>query len=189
MMDEDVLSNEQTEKILQFQELTGIDDINVCRDILIRHHWNLEIAFQERERMNEGVPSLFASAQDSRAPAVLNDRFLQHIFVSNRNFNNGNASGSGGIFGLFSYVVNSLINWCYSTLSSFIQTLLSAFTDRERSERLHKHAMNKLKNIFFYFSCHRSTWRRTEVHTRLQRQVPEPSSVLSGHLRSSFKRR
>lgn len=137
-MDEDVLTNEQTEKILQFQELTGIEDINVCRDILIRHHWNLEIAFQERERMNEGVPSLFASAQDSRAPAVLNDRFLQHIFVSNRNLNNGNSSGSGGIFGLFSYVVNSLINWCYSTLSSFVQTLLSVFTERERSELLHK---------------------------------------------------
>lgn len=132
MMDEDVLSNEQTEKILQFQELTGIEDINVARDILIRHHWNLEFAFQERERMNEGVPS-FASAQDTRAPAVINDRFLQHIFVSNRNFNNGNPGGSNGIFGLFSYVVNSLINWCYSTLTSFVQTLLSVFTERERS--------------------------------------------------------
>lgn len=128
---DDVLSNEETEKVLQFQELTGIEDINVCRDILIRHHWNLEIAFQERERMNEGVPSLFASAQDTRAPAVLNDRFLQHIFISNRN-NNGGAPG--GIFGLFSYVVNSLINWCYSTLSSLVQTLLSIFTERERSE-------------------------------------------------------
>lgn len=130
---DDVLTNEQTEKILQFQELTGIDDINVCRDILIRHHWNLEIAFQERERMNEGVPSLFASSLEARAPTVLNDRFLQHIFVSNRNNNNGTAPG-GGIFGLFTYVVNSLINWCYTTLSSFVQTLLSVFTERERSE-------------------------------------------------------
>jgi FAS-associated factor 2 len=128
-----VLSNEQTEKILQFQELTGIDDINVCRDILIRHHWDLMTAFSERERMNEGVPSL-ASSQDTRAPAVLNDRFLQQIFISNRNNNNGNGPASGGIIGLFSYVVNSLIHWCYSTLSSFVQTLLSAFTERERSE-------------------------------------------------------
>lgn len=133
-MMEDVLSNEQTEKILQFQELTGIEDINVCRDILIRHHWNLEIAFQERERMNEGVPSIFASSVETRAPAVLNDRFLQHIFISNRNHNINGAPGSGGIFGLFSYVVNSLIHWCYSTLSSFVQTLLSVFTERERSK-------------------------------------------------------
>ena len=51
----------------------------------------MEIAFQEREKLNEGVPSLF-STQETRAPAVLN----------------------------------------YSTLSSFIQTLLSAFTERER---------------------------------------------------------
>ncbi|CRK93275.1 CLUMA_CG006818, isoform A [Clunio marinus] len=128
---DDVLSNEETEKVLQFQELTGIEDINVCRDILIRHHWNLEIAYQERERMNEGVPSLFASTLETRAPVVLNDRFFQQIFVSNRNNNNGGAP-SGGIFGLFTYVVNSLINWCYTTLSSFVQTLLSVFTERER---------------------------------------------------------
>lgn len=134
-MDDDALTNEQTEKILQFQELTGIEDINVARDILIRHHWNLEIAFQERERMNEGVPSLFASALEQRAPVVLNDRFLQHIFIGNRNNNTGAAPG-GGVFGLFSYVVNSLINWCYSTLSSFVQTLLSVFTERERSKKL-----------------------------------------------------
>lgn len=133
-MMEDELSNEQTEKVLQFQELTGIDDINVCRDILIRHHWNLEIAFQERERMNEGVPSIFASSVETRAPTVLNDRFLQHIFISNRNNSVGGTPGSGGIFGLFSYVVNSLIHWCYSTLSSFVQTLLSVFTERERSK-------------------------------------------------------
>lgn len=134
MMDDDVLTNEQTELILQFQELTGIEDINVCRDVLIRHHWNIEIAFQERERMNEGVPSLFASTQETRAPAVLNDRFLQHIFVSNRNNNGPGTPPGGGVFGLFSYVVNSIFNWCYSTLSSFVQTLLSVFTERERSK-------------------------------------------------------
>lgn len=127
-----MLTNEQTEQILQFQELTGIEDINVCRETLIRNHWNIEIAFQERERLAEGVPSL-SSSLEVRAPIVLNDRFLQHIFVSNRN-NSGNTAGSGGVFGLFSYVVNSLIHWCYTTLSSFVQTLLSVFTERDRSK-------------------------------------------------------
>ncbi|KAG5675381.1 hypothetical protein PVAND_005289 [Polypedilum vanderplanki] len=127
------LTNEETEKVLQFQELTGIEDINVCRDILIRHHWSLEIAFAEREKLNSGMPSMYASSTDTRAPAVINDRFLQHIFVSNnRNNNSNNNGGSGGIFGIFSYVVNSLINWCYSTLSTFIQTLFSVFTERDR---------------------------------------------------------
>jgi FAS-associated factor 2 len=125
----DELTNEETEKVIQFQQLTAIEDIAVVRDILIRNNWNLEIAFRERERLNEGNP---ATSQDVRAPAVINDRFLQHIFVSNNRNNNSN--GPSGVFGLFSYVVNSLINWCCSTLSSFIQTLLSIFTERERSK-------------------------------------------------------
>lgn len=131
-MNDEELTNEETEKIIQFQQLTAIEDIAVVREILIRNNWNLEIAFRERERLNEGEPSVYATSQDVRAPAVINDRFLQHIFVSNNRNNNSNGSSSG-IFGLFSYVVNSLINWCCTTLSSFIQTLLSIFTDRERS--------------------------------------------------------
>ena len=73
------------------------------------------------------MPSLFAS-NDNRAPAVLNDRFLQQIFISNRN--NGISPSSGGIFGIFSAV----IHWCYTTFSSFIQTLLSVFSGQERSK-------------------------------------------------------
>lgn len=134
MDDEGILTLEQTEKVLQFQELTAIDDLNQCKEILIRHNWNLEIAFQERERLTEGMPSLYASSNDNRAPAVLNDRFLQQIFLSNRNNNSAGAPSSGGIFGLFSYVINSVIHWCYSTLSSFIQTLLGVFSGQERSE-------------------------------------------------------
>lgn len=137
MMNDVELTNEETEKILQFQELTGIDDINVARDILIRYNYNLELAFTEREKLNSGVPSLYASSQDSsRAPAVLNDRFLQHIFISNNRNNNNNVNngGNSGIFGLLNYVVNSLFNWCYSTLSTFVQTLLSVFSERDRSE-------------------------------------------------------
>ena len=30
-MDNDGITNEQTEKVLQFQDLTGIDDINICK--------------------------------------------------------------------------------------------------------------------------------------------------------------
>lgn len=127
------MTNDQMDKILQFQELTGIEDINIVRDILIRHQWNLEIAFQEQERMNEGEPSLYVSTVDQRAPTVINDRFLQHIFVSNRSNNNNGDAGSG-MFGLFSYVVNSILNWCLSTASAFIQTLFSVFTERERSK-------------------------------------------------------
>ena len=37
------LSTEQTVKLLQFQDLTGIDDLSVCRDVLHRHRWDLEV--------------------------------------------------------------------------------------------------------------------------------------------------
>jgi hypothetical protein len=50
----DELTNEEIEKVFQFQQLTAIEDIAVVRDILIRNDWNLETAFRERERLNEG---------------------------------------------------------------------------------------------------------------------------------------
>lgn len=37
------LSPEQTEKIIQFQDLTGIEDMSICRDVLQRHQWDLEV--------------------------------------------------------------------------------------------------------------------------------------------------
>lgn len=37
------LTTEQTEKVLQFQDLTGIEDISICRDVLHRHQWDLEV--------------------------------------------------------------------------------------------------------------------------------------------------
>lgn len=43
-MEEDGLSNEQVEKVLQLQDLTGIEDINVCRDMLVRHQWDIEVS-------------------------------------------------------------------------------------------------------------------------------------------------
>lgn len=49
---EDGLTNEQTEKVLQFQDLTGIEDMSVCRDVLIRHQWDLEVSFWFNTRLN-----------------------------------------------------------------------------------------------------------------------------------------
>lgn len=37
------LTTEQTDKILQFQDLTGIEDMSICRDVLQRHQWDLEV--------------------------------------------------------------------------------------------------------------------------------------------------
>ena len=79
-MDNDGLTNEQTEQVLQFQDITGIEDMNVCRDMLIRHQWDLEIAYQEHQNFREGRPSVYAQSTEVRMPTVVNDRYLQHVF-------------------------------------------------------------------------------------------------------------
>ncbi|KAJ8322057.1 hypothetical protein KUTeg_000528 [Tegillarca granosa] len=38
----DEISQEQTEKLLQFQDLTGIDNMDRCKTILQRHNWDIE---------------------------------------------------------------------------------------------------------------------------------------------------
>ncbi|XP_053573013.1 FAS-associated factor 2 [Bombina bombina] len=53
------LSQEQTEKLLQFQDLTGIESMDQCRRTLQQHNWNIEAAVQDRLNEQEGVPSVF----------------------------------------------------------------------------------------------------------------------------------
>ncbi|XP_037019905.2 FAS-associated factor 2 isoform X1 [Artibeus jamaicensis] len=53
------LTQEQTEKLLQFQDLTGIESMDQCRRALEQHSWNIEAAVQDRLNEQEGVPSVF----------------------------------------------------------------------------------------------------------------------------------
>ncbi|KAK9709010.1 UBX domain [Popillia japonica] len=103
------LTTEQTDKVLQFQDLTGIEDISVCRDVLQRHQWNLEVAVQEQLNIREGRPSVYAT--EARPPAVISDHLTQHIFYTPPT--DGSGSGLRGfirsIFSLFWTV-------CYSTI-------------------------------------------------------------------------
>ncbi|CAD7080011.1 unnamed protein product [Hermetia illucens] len=132
-MEQDGLTNEQTEKVLQFQDLTGIEDINVCRDVLIRHQWDLEIAIQEQLNIREGRPSMYAASADARVPQVVNDRFLQHVFSAHMPGGRGsNDSPPSGITGFLGYLVNCVFQFCYSTLSSLVTTLLNIFRSSER---------------------------------------------------------
>lgn len=108
------LTAEQTEKVLQFQDLTGIEDMAICRDVLQRHSWNLEVAVQEQLNIREGRPSLYAT--ETRPPAVVNDHLLQHIFYTPP------TDGSGsGLRGLVRTLFNFFWSFCYNTLMTFIQ--------------------------------------------------------------------
>lgn len=108
------LSSDQTDKVLQFQNLTGIEDMTICRDVLQRHQWNLEVAVQEQLNILEGRPSIYA--QESRPPAVVSDHLTQHIYYTPP------TDGSGaGLRGFLRSFVNLFWNVCYNTIMTFLQ--------------------------------------------------------------------
>ncbi|CAG9858318.1 unnamed protein product [Phyllotreta striolata] len=108
------LSTEQTEKVLQFQDLTGIEDITICRDVLQRHQWNLEVAVQEQLNIREGRPTVYAL--ESRPPAIVSDHLGQHFYYTPP------TDGSGsGFRGLLKTVINFMWNMCYSSFITFLQ--------------------------------------------------------------------
>lgn len=119
-MDLDVgmeLSTEQTEKILQFHDLSGIDDMVTCRDLLQRHQWDVEVAIQEQLNLREGRPSLFAT--EARPPTVVHDHVAQQIFTDEP------PEVPAGIRGIFRYFVNVIVSMCYTTVTSLLNILLS----------------------------------------------------------------
>jgi len=101
------------------QDLTGIEDISVCRDVLQRHAWDLEVSVQDQLNMREGRPSVFAS--DVHTPAVVNDHSVQRMFVTPRD------STSHSIRGLFKYVMSLVLQLCYNTISSILQLTFRLF--------------------------------------------------------------
>ncbi|KZC06971.1 PREDICTED: FAS-associated factor 2 [Dufourea novaeangliae] len=109
------LSGDQTEKILQFQDLTGIEDLSICRDVLQRHNWNLEVAVQEQLNLYEGRPSMYAQDSRSRPPQVVDDSSSRIYFHYS-----GSSSGSGS----YLWYIFSL---CYERVISILQLVLSIF--------------------------------------------------------------
>lgn len=104
------LTSEQTEKILQFQDLTGIEDMAVCRDVLQRHAWDLEVSVQEQLNIREGRPSVFTP--EVRTPAVVSNASSQRVFFSPPSNNDAT-----GFRGLFKYMFSFIIQMCYNTIA------------------------------------------------------------------------
>lgn len=124
------LSQTQTEKVLQFQDLIGIDDITQCRDILTRHQWDLEVAIQEQLNLREGRPSMYASSMDNhREPQVINDRYLQRIFVNSRV-----PVPAHGFTGFIGFFFNYVFSICYNTVTSIFSVLRDLLRGNERSK-------------------------------------------------------
>lgn len=114
------LSGDQTEKVIQFQDLTGIEDLSVCQDVLQRHNWNLEVAVQEQLNLYEGRPSIYAQDSRSRPPPVVDDT------VSRIYFGPPGSSSSGG--GFLSYIFSV----CYNIVTNTLQLILAFFRSNVR---------------------------------------------------------
>lgn len=124
------LSPEQTEKMLQFQDLTGIEDISLCRDALQRHNWDLETAVQDQLNIKEGRPSVYSvtRAPTNDVPVVYSDPSLQQIFI---------AEPPGLPFpwrwaGTFGFIASFLFRFVYNTFTSFLDFTRSIFWNRPR---------------------------------------------------------
>lgn len=85
---------------------------------------------------------MFAASRDVRAPAVINDHFLQQIFSANMP-GGRSLRGSSGVgpmprsfTGIIGYIINFVFQYCYSTLSTIISTFLSLGRNDERSKCL-----------------------------------------------------
>ncbi|XP_025090464.1 FAS-associated factor 2-like isoform X2 [Pomacea canaliculata] len=86
MADGDDLSQQQTDNLLQFQDLTGIEDIERCRTILERHNWNIETAVQDTFNEQEGAPTVFSQqgAREARELVVNTQPFNQRVISIQR---------------------------------------------------------------------------------------------------------
>lgn len=101
-----------------FQDLTGIEDVSVCRDVLQRHSWDIEVAVQDQLNIREGRPSMFAVS--ARSPNVVADSLAQQYFLPRpREDEHG-----GGVIGFFRYVVNLVFKVCYSTFATVLNFTL-----------------------------------------------------------------
>ncbi|KAL4217955.1 FAS-associated factor 2 [Mactra antiquata] len=76
------LTPEQTDKLIQFQDLTGIEDIDRCRGTLVRHNWDIEVAVQDTFNEQEGRQSVFnETPPEPRTPPMNLDPTDQRVFT------------------------------------------------------------------------------------------------------------
>ncbi|XP_050027193.1 FAS-associated factor 2 [Dermacentor andersoni] len=114
MAESNDLSASQTEKLLQFQDLTTIEDLERCREILDRHNWDLEVAVQDTLNIQEGSPSVYLPPS-SRQPSVVVDHADQRFFYSVQSWR------PSGLLGWGKFVITFPFCFVYSTLLSIMR--------------------------------------------------------------------
>lgn len=90
----------------------------------------MQVAFQEQLNIREGRPTMFAASTDVRAPAVINDRFLQQMFSANMPGGRTVSRVPSGpiprsFTGILGYVINFVFQYFYSTLTSIVSAFVN----------------------------------------------------------------
>ncbi|XP_008482478.1 FAS-associated factor 2 [Diaphorina citri] len=120
------LTEDQQVKLCTFQELSNIDNASVCREILQRHNWDLEVAVQEQLNITEGRPTVFAS--EAGPPSVVNDLHRQQIFSTPSLFNQ--TWTPGWLPRPLAFTVSYMFRFCYDLFSSVVRLAYSIlYTD------------------------------------------------------------
>ncbi|EEC16661.1 UBX domain-containing protein, putative [Ixodes scapularis] len=117
MAESNDLSASQTEKLLQFQDLTRIEDLDRCREILNRHNWDLEVAVQDTLNIQEGSPSVYRPPS-SRQPPVVVDHADQRFFYSVQSWR------PNGLLGWGKFIITFPLSFLYNSLLGIIKPLV-----------------------------------------------------------------
>ena len=120
----DDLTPEQTEKLLQFQDLTGIEELQRCRETLQAHGWNIEAAVQDTFNEQEGAPTVYNNPppppprpDDRPVPVNVQPVNQRVILYPGRR--------PQGIFEWTYYLLTMPIRFVWSTFFDIIKTFVS----------------------------------------------------------------
>lgn len=96
------------------EDLTGIEDLDRCREILARHNWDLEVAVQDTLNIQEGTPSVFRPASNRPTPVVV-DHADQRLFYSVQSWR------PSGILGWGRFIVTAPLSFLYNSLLNILK--------------------------------------------------------------------
>lgn len=134
------LTSDQTEKVLQFQDLTGIEDLDRCKQILLQNNWDFEISVRLTLDGNIGTNSSTETESDTnlRHRSVINNN-SENQLTNNRNNNNIEYRRAETRLTVWSFTTRLLslpFAFIYDTIISIIRFTLSLIrTDPIRNFR------------------------------------------------------
>lgn len=89
--------------------------MSVCRDVLVRHHWDLEASVQDQLNMKEGRPSVFAT--ETNSPVVVSDVARPDVFLPERR----NEPWPWYYGGPFGFATSLIFKFFYDAFTSIIR--------------------------------------------------------------------